>query len=35
MSRGALDLPWETGALSFYAAWTDIENLRCIFPEGG
>ena len=35
MSRGALDLPWETGASSFYAAWTDIENLRCIFPEGG
>ena len=35
MSRGALDLPWESGALSFHAAWTDIENLRCIFPEGG
>ena len=35
MSRGALDLPWESGASAFYAAWTDIENLRCIFPEGG
>lgn len=35
MSRGALDLPWESGSSSFYAAWTDIENLRCIFPEGG
>ena len=35
MSPGALDRPWETGSLIFYATWTDIENLRCIFPEGG
>ena len=24
-----------TGSPIFYATWTDIENLRCIFPEGG
>ncbi|MXX85413.1 MAG: hypothetical protein F4Y71_03040 [Acidobacteria bacterium] len=35
MSPGALDRPWETGSRIFYATWTDIENLRCIFPEGG
>ena len=35
MSRGALDLPWETGSPTYYATWTDVDNLRCIFPEGG
>ena len=35
MSAGALDLPWRKGSLKYHAAWTDIENLRCIFPEGG
>lgn len=35
MSAGALDLPWRSGSSRFYAAWTDIDNLRCIFPEGG
>ena len=35
MSPGALDRPGTTGSLTYYAAWTDIENLRCIFPEGG
>ena len=35
MSAGALDVPWDRGSLSFYATWTDIENLRCIFPKGG
>lgn len=32
MSAGALDLPWRSGSSRFYAAWTDIDNLRCIFP---
>ncbi|MXZ60010.1 MAG: hypothetical protein F4Z12_04010 [Acidobacteria bacterium] len=35
MSPGGLDRPWVTGSETFYATWTDIENLRCIFPEGG
>ena len=35
MSPGGLDRPWETGSQIYYATWTDIENLRCIFPEGG
>lgn len=35
MSAGALDRPWRKGSLRFHATWTDIENLRCIFPEGG
>ncbi|MYD93249.1 MAG: hypothetical protein F4Y02_06070 [Chloroflexi bacterium] len=35
MSPGGLDRPWETGSRIYYATWTDIENLRCIFPEGG
>ena len=33
MSSGALDLPWESGSLVYYATPADIENLRCIFPE--
>ena len=35
MSAGGLDRPWVTGSETFYATWTDIENLRCIFPEEG
>ena len=35
MSLGALDQPWLTGSLVFFATWQDIEALRCIFPEGG
>ena len=35
MSPGGLDRPWITGSEIYYATWTDIENLRCIFPEGG
>ena len=35
MSPGGLDRPWVTGSETYYATWTDIENLRCIFPEGG
>ena len=35
MSPGALDRPGTTGSLTYYAAWTDIENRRCIFPKGG
>ncbi len=35
MSPGGLDRPWETGSPIYYATWTDIENLRCIFTEGG
>ena len=35
MSRGGLDRPWSRGSPIYYATWTDIENLRCIFPEGG
>ena len=35
MSPGGLDRPWVTGSEIYYATWTDIENLRCIFPEGG
>ena len=35
MSLGALDLPWRRGPTVFHAAWTDIDALRCIFPEGG
>ena len=33
MSPGGLDRPWVTGSPVYYATWTDIENLRCIFPE--
>jgi len=32
---GALEVPWRKGSPKYYATWTDIENLRCIFPEGG
>lgn len=35
MSPGGLDRPWVTGSQTFHVTWTDIENLRCIFPEGG
>ena len=35
MSLGGLHLPWETGSQTYYATWTDVDNLRCIFPEGG
>ena len=35
MSPGGLDRPWVTGSQIYYATWTDIDNLRCIFPEGG
>ena len=35
MSRGGLDRPWTLGAETYYASWTDIDNLRCIFPQGG
>ena len=35
MSPGALDAPWRTGSLRYYATWSDIDNLRCAFPEGG
>ena len=35
MSPGGLDGPWRTGSLRFYATWGDVDNLRCIFPEGG
>ena len=35
MSPGALDAPGRKGSLRYYATWTDIENLRCAFPEGG
>ena len=35
MSRGGLDRPWVSGSPIYYATWTDIDNLRCIFPEGG
>ena len=35
MSFGALDLPWESGSPVYYATPADIDNLRCIFPEGG
>ena len=35
MSPGGLDRPWVTGSPIYYATRTDIENLRCIFPEGG
>lgn len=35
MSRGGLDRPWTSGSETYYATWTDIDNLRCIFPEGG
>ena len=35
MSRGALDVPWETGSRVFYATESDVDNLQCIFPEGG
>lgn len=35
MSPGGLDRPWLTGSQIYYTTWTDIENLRCIFPEGG
>ena len=32
MSPGGLDRPWVTGSPIYHATWTDIENLRCIFP---
>ena len=35
MSRGGLDRPWVRGSPIYYATWTDVDNLRCIFPEGG
>ena len=35
MSLGALDQPWLSGSLVYFANWQDIEALRCIFPEGG
>ena len=35
MSREALHRPWESGSPIYYATWTDVENLRCIFPAGG
>ena len=35
MSPGGLDRPWESGSPIYHATWTDIENLRCIFPAGG
>lgn len=35
MSPGGLDRPWTRGSPIFHATWTDIDNLRCIFPEGG
>ena len=34
MSLGGLHAP-ETGSLTYYAEWTDVDKLRCIFPEGG
>ena len=35
MSLGALDQPWLSGSLVYFAAWQDMEALRCIFPAGG
>lgn len=35
MSRGALDRPWTTGSQIYYATQGDVDNLRCIFSEGG
>ena len=35
MSRGGLDRPWARGSEIYYATWTDVDNLRCIFPERG
>lgn len=35
MSFGGLHLSWETGSPIYCTTWTDIDNLRCIFPEGG
>lgn len=35
MSRGGLDRPWVKGSQVYFATWTDIDNLRCIFPAGG
>ncbi len=35
MSRDGLDSPWTTGSRIFYATRSDVDNLRCIFPEGG
>ena len=35
MSGGGLDRPWARGSPIYHATWTDIDNLRCIFPEGG
>ena len=35
MSDSALTKPWKSGSPVYYAAWTDIDLLRCIFPEGG
>ena len=35
MSRGGLDRPWETRSQTYKATWSDVDNLRCIFPEGG
>ena len=34
MSRGALDQPWRTGSQIYYATRGDVDNLRCIFPDG-
>ena len=35
MSPGGLDAPWKTGSLRYFATWSDIDKLRCAFPEGG
>ena len=35
MSRGGLDRPWVTGSRVFYATNGDVDNLACVFPEGG
>jgi len=35
MSDSALTKPWKSGSPVYYAVWTDIDLLRCIFPEGG
>ena len=35
MSQGGLDRPWARGSEIYYATWTDVDKLRCIFPAGG
>ena len=35
MSDSALTYPSTTGSPVYYAAWTDIDLLRYIFPDGG